>query len=259
MLETLQSLANDWFSARLLIALLIAARIAGMLVAMPSLSHGLSLRMKALLVAIMTFVLVPNLASVAMPSESSIADVAFHAIGELLFGMVIGGVVQLLLTGIQLAGELIAGASGMQLSTMADPTSGESMSQLPRLLGVFVTAIFFALGGHRLLIGALLSSFRNRPPTSVALDGDLLELLIEQLSVGMEAGIRVAAPILACVLLTNLTVAIVGRAIPQLNLLALGMNLHSLGILIVLGLTIGSAGLMFEQELASAIHRLGVQ
>ncbi|MEL6105958.1 MAG: flagellar biosynthetic protein FliR [Planctomycetota bacterium] len=259
MLETLQSLANDWFAARLLVASLVAARIAGMLVAMPSLSHGLSLRLKAVLVAVMTFVLVPSLPSAPLPSEAAVSEVFFRAAGEFLFGMVIGGVVQLLLTGIQLAGELISGASGTQLSTMADPTSGESMSQLPRLLGVFVTAIFFASGGHRLLIDALLSSFRNRPPTSVTPDVNLFELLIEQLTVGMEAGIRVAAPILACVLLTNLTVAIVGRAIPQLNLLALGMNVHSLGILIVLGLTIGSAGLMFEQELVSAIHRLGVR
>ncbi|MEO1528160.1 MAG: flagellar biosynthetic protein FliR [Planctomycetota bacterium] len=259
MIEALQSFANEWLIGRLIVGLLVAARLAGMLTAIPSLTFGLSMRMKALLIVMMTVLLVPN-ASIGVSSDAAApVDIAFAAVGEFLFGMVVGGVVQLLLTGMQLAGELIAGTSGMQLSTMADPASGEPMPQLPRLIGVFVTALLFGIGGHRFLIDALLSSFHRRPLMSVSFDARLLDVLIDQLAIGMESGVRVAAPVLACVLITHLAVAIVSRTIPQLNVLALGMNLNALGILLVMALTIGSAGLIFEHELTAAIGTLGVR
>ena len=258
MIESLQDFANEWMLGRLIVAIAIAARLSGTLFAVPALTLGLSLRIKAVLIIAITVVLVPNTTMGPNPASLTVAEIALGSVGEFLFGMVIGGVVQLLITGMQLGGELIAGTSGMQLSLMADPASGEPISQLPRLIGVFVTTMLFAIGGHRFLIGALLSSFDRRPPLSVALDARVLDVLVQQLTVGMESGIRVAAPILACVLITNLTVAIMSRTMPQLNVLAIGMNLNAMGILIAMALTIGSVGLFLEHELAAAINRLGV-
>ena len=252
---------GQWLLHELAIMVMIAARLGGLVVAMPMLASGLPARIRMLLVASITIVLVPNV-SAANPFDGTslqVAEIVLSAGREVVFGMIIGGVVQLLVTGIQLAGELISSVTGMQLAQTADPSTGQSVPQLSRLLGLMVTAILFAAGGHRILIDALLTSFRKFPPMTVTINETTSAMVIDHLAIGFESGLRVAAPVLACVLLTNLVVALISRTVPQLNVLAIGLNINVMAALVVMALTIGSAGLVFETELAGAIERLGLK
>ena len=72
----------------------------------------------------------------------------------------------------------------------------------------------------------------------------------------MNAGVRVAAPVVAALLLSNLVTGLISRTLPQINVLAIGLSINALAMLVVLALTIGSAGLIFRHELAMAVHRL---
>lgn len=259
-LDAAGEVSSQWVLHQVMICAMIAARLGGLVVAMPMLSNGLPVRIRVLLVISITIVLAPGV-NAANPFDGvwlSITEILFGAGREVIFGMIIGGVVTLLVTGIGLAGELIGSVSGMQLAQTADPSSGESVPQLSRMLGVLVTAILFAVGGHRMLIDALLNSFRKFPPMTISIDHTLATLLIDHLTIGFESGLRVAAPVVACVLLTNLVVALISRTVPQLNVLAVGLNINVMAALVVMALTIGSAGLVFETELAGAIERLGL-
>lgn len=264
MLDSLGQMADQmtgqWLLHQCVIFAMISARIGGMIMAMPMLATGLPLRIRFVLMLAIAFVLTPTV-SAAVPIGNDVASIdqlGFSLGRELIFGMIIGGIVQLLVTGVQLAGELISNVTGMQLAQTADPSSGQSVPQLSRLLGLMVTAILFAAGGHRLLIDALLGSFQKFPPMSVTVDETMLTMVIDHLAIGIESGLRVAAPVLACVLLTNLVVAIISRTVPQLNVLAVGLNVNIIAALVVISLTIGSAGLVFETELTAAIERLGI-
>ncbi|MCO8120340.1 flagellar biosynthetic protein FliR [Stieleria sp. TO1_6] len=255
---TAQSTAR-WILPHLVVAAMVAARLFGLVMAMPMLSNGLPMRMRMLLIAAMTSVLVPSVVPVLAidPTKIPVAELLFAGGREFIMGMIIGGVVQLLISGIQLAGELISNASGMQLAQTADPSTGQAVPQLSRLLGLVVTAILFAAGGHRMLIDALLNSFQRTPPMSVTLNQETLTLLIDHLAIGVQSGLRVAAPVIACLLLTNLVVALISRMAPQLNVLAIGLNINVMAGLVVMAITVGSAGLVFETELSSALTRLG--
>lgn len=254
----LQQLTGDWILGQAILVALIGARIAGMVFSMPMLSFGMPLRFRALIVFAITIVVMPNVTTAADRGLSQIAapDIAISIAREAIFGMLIGAVVQLLATGIQLAGELIAIAAGLQMAQSADPSSGESVPEISRLLGMLIVAVLFAAGGHRMLIDALLHSFQSVPPLSFAIDIQTTNVLIDQLSVGVESGLRVAAPILGCVMLSNLVVALISRSVPQLNVLAIGLNLNVMAVLVITSLTIGSAGIIFQTELARAISRL---
>lgn len=256
----LGQVTGEWLLHQGIIFVMVAARLTGLIMAMPMLSSGLPMRIRVLLIAAMAIVIVPAV-SAATPTDATsipIAEIAFGLGREVVFGMIIGGVVQLLVTGVQLAGELISSVTGMQLAQTADPSTGQSVPHLSRLLGLMVTAILLTVGGHRLLIDALLNSFKKFPPLSVSIDQKMSELVIDYLAIGIESGLRVAAPVLACVLLTNLVVALISRTVPQLNVLAIGLNINIMAALVVMALTIGSAGLVFETELAGAIGRLGL-
>lgn len=255
-----EALATEWLLGKAILLTLVACRVGGLVFAIDGLLVGVPVRMRVALVVIIAGVLLPNvrLETLVGSSGSSAAawTVAFAAGREWVFGMIIGATVQLLITGIQLAGELIASSTGMQLAQVADPSTGQPVPQWSRLFGLLVTALLFAAGGHRMLIDALLSSFDRTSPDLSTMGQPIAAFIVQHLATGIEAGIRVAAPVVACVLLTNVMVAVVSRAIPQLNVLAVGMNLNLLAALVVIALTVGSAGLVFESELARSIAEL---
>ncbi len=251
-------IAQEWLISQAVLASMVAARLSGLIFAMPMLAVGLPMRMRLVLIVLLTIVLVPGLSqsATAITQTISIPDLVLCAGREAIFGMVIGGVVQLLVTGVQLAGELISNAAGMQMTQTADPSTGASVPQFSRLLGLLVAAILFAAGGHRMLIDGLLTSFRETPAMTVQIDESVLHLLINHLSVGVESGIRVAAPIVACLLLSNLVVAIISRSVPQFNVLAVGLNLNVMVALVMVTFTLGSVGLVFEKELSEAMTQV---
>ncbi len=84
----------------------------------------------------------------------------------------------------------------------------------------------------------------------------MLDLIVDQLTAGMMAGIQVAAPVVAALLLTNLITGLISRTMPQINVLAIGLSVNALALLVVTALTIGSVGLIFEDELGRAAQRL---
>lgn len=241
-----------------ILAALVAARMTGFVLAMPSALALVSWRIRLALVVTTTAILLPNLPSIAVASVHTPVQLAVDTLigvgRELVLGMIIGGVVQLLISGVQLAGELITNVAGLPIDHAH--VSGESMPALSRLIGLLVTAVLFAAGGHRYLMAALIESLKGVAPGGSSLDQSLIGLVVEQLTTGMAAGLRVAAPVLAATLMAQLLVGMVSRTIPQINVLAVGLNLNVLVVLVVTAITIGTVGLVFERELASATAHL---
>ena len=191
-----------------------------------------------------------------LPRLDNLLDLAIAIAREGLIGLLIGATVQLVVTGLQLAGEAITSTSGMQLGDAVDPTTSSAMPSMARLVGLLVTAVMLAIGGHRLVLGILVDSFESLPAGNVRFDASMMTLLIDQLSSGMAAGLRVSAPVVAALLLSNLVTGLVSRTLPQINVLAIGLSINALAMLVVSALTIGSAGWIFQEELTKAIDRL---
>ncbi|TWT98332.1 flagellar biosynthetic protein FliR [Stieleria varia] len=249
----------------LLIALLVFSRIGGMVLAMPGITTHVSWRLRIVITLSITAVLVPGLvdtesASVAgLLGESSwtmlIVNMAAAAGRELILGMIIGGVVQLLVSGVQLAGEMIATVSGIPLGGI-EGSGEQGTPALSRLIGLLAVAVMMLAGGHRALVSALLDSFSGVAPGDASINQPLIELIIDQLTKGMGAGLRVAAPVCLTLIATQLLVGLISRTMPQINIFAVGLNLNVLAMLVVTALTIGSAGLIFQEELSLATEQL---
>lgn len=243
-----------------LLVILVFARIAGMIIAMPSLLSLVSWRIRLVLVLAITAVVVPSLIGQAHPPSSGtvgglVVNIIIACGREVILGMIIGGVVQLLVSGVQLAGELITSVAGLPIG----PGGGDDPQSLPalsRLIGLLVTAVMLTAGGHRYLMSALMESFTGIAPGAVEVDATFIDLIVNQLTTGMSAGVRVAAPVVAVTLATQLLVGFISRTLPQINVFAVGLNLNVLAMLIVTAITIGSAGLIFQNELTEATRQL---
>ncbi len=258
MIESLSSWSNQFLVDHLILALLVLTRIGALLVAIPSMTSVIERRMQIMLAAAITFLILPTVAantSTQIPDSRHLAECAVAVSREALIGLLIGTTIQLVITGIQVGAEVtsISGAIG---GASTEDERGQSMPVLARFVGLLVVAVMFACGGHRLIVNVLLDSFTRLPPGNVTLSDSMLTLIIDQLTGGMAAGLRIAAPVVAALLLSNLVIGLVSRTLPQLNVLAVGLSINALAMLVVTALTIGSAGLIFQDELVSAAHKL---
>ncbi len=255
-MESLAQYAVD----HLVLGILVLTRLSALLMAMPAIGVGIPRRVRAFLAFLLTVLLLPSVAGIgeaeSLPTIDNLIDLTIAIAREALIGLLIGATVQLIITGLQLGGEAITSTGGMQLGDAVDPTSSASMPSIARLVGMLVTAIMLAIGGHRIVLNLLLESFEAMPAGHVEFRSSMMTLVVDQLSAGMSAGLRVAAPVIAALLLSNLVTGLISRTLPQINVLAIGLSINALAMLIVFSITVGSVGLIFHDELALAAERL---
>ena len=255
----MQTLAQ-WFVDHMVLGVLVLTRLSMLLMAMPAVGVGVPKRVRAFLAILLTVLILPPVASGmdvdSLPRIDNLIDLVIAITREGLLGLLIGATVQLIITGLQLGGEAITSTGGMQLGDAIDPTTSSSMPSIARLVGLLVTAVMLAIGGHRIMLRMLLDSFQAMPAAEIQFSDSMMTLVVDQLSSGMVAGIRLAAPVVVALLLSNLVTGLISRTLPQINVLAIGLSINALAMLVVLALTIGSAGLIFSNELTLTVERL---
>ena len=247
----------------LTLGLLVMTRLGMMLMSLPAIGVGVPRRVQAFLLLMMTTMLIGPVASssgdapdTSLPRYETWTDVAVALGHEAMAGVLIGATAQMVLTGFQLGGEAMSGTGGMQLGDAIDPTTAASTPTTARLVGLMTAAIFLIIGGHRMLVGTLVESFDAIPAGQFAVGPSVVDAVVTQLTAGMSAGIRIAAPVIAALLLSNLVTGLISRTLPQINVLAVGLPLNALALLLVLAFSIATIGAVFIDEWGEALQRL---
>jgi flagellar biosynthetic protein FliR len=234
---------------------LVLTRVGSLLMAMPMLGTAtVPMQIRALLAVAISLMLTPLFWGQAVPRPENLPVLAGLLAREAVLGLSMGLAVMILLSGMQLAGQVISQTSGMTLADVANPNFDTSVPIFSQILEMLALAIFFIAGGHRQVIDALLRSFAWMPPGQGHLPDKLTESLVLVASQSFEIGLRAAAPVMVALLLATLVVALISRTLPQLNAVAVGLNFNSLIVMGMLGLCLGSAAWVFQEELASVLE-----
>lgn len=175
---------------------------------------------------------------------------------EIMLGVTFGFVAALVFEAVRVAGQLIDNARGQTMATALAPQIPERVSISSDIMYQLTIVTFLALGGHRLMIGAVVQSFAAIPPHKMpAVDGQLLTITDGVLRLGADAitlGVLLAFPVTAAILLTELCLAMVNRAAPQINVFFLGMPLKAmLGIGVLLLVLHGVVDRAIEEAIFS--------
>lgn len=247
---------TDLLGGNLILFVLVLTRMGVMMMAMPAIGDGVPMRVRGILAVALTMVLMPLLEAPSTLSIDNLIEFVIAAVREAGIGLLLGLVVRLLVTGIQLVGELASSSGGLQMGDSLDPATRSSVPSLSRLVGLLVTAVMISVGGHRMMIEALLDSFRALPAGHVRFEIGMLELVVFELGSGVIAGIRTGGPLVAALLLSNLVTGLVSRTLPQLNILAIGLPVNALTLLSVACMTLGGTAWIFQDELMLTFERL---
>ena len=183
---------------------------------------------------------------------------------ELLVGIVLGVVFGAPFWAVEIAGELVDQQRQSEAAILPDP-SQQSETGLTGTLFVLTTiVVFFAGGGMRFLFDALVASYAIWPPFDLlphASPGAAYEVLA-LLDAVLQAGVVLASPLVIAMVVTELSMALLGRFAPNLSVYDLALSAKSLvyaiGMPIYAGVLIGyfRSGLAPLADLHRQLQRL---
>ncbi|MCL6504402.1 MAG: flagellar biosynthetic protein FliR [Pirellulales bacterium] len=251
----LGGLADVWQAGILWVYLLVLARISGLVIVGPVLGGPeLPAQVRVLLAVALTLLVAPLQSAGGAYVPRTLWELLLAAAGELAIGVALGMGVVALLAGLQLAGQIVGQASGLSLAEVFNPTLETSVPIFSQLWYVLGVALFVVVGGHRLVIAGLLETLAAIPPGSAGLELAWDELASRLASQSLALGIRAAAPSLAAVMLATLVLGLIGRTLPQLNLLVMGFGLNALATLWVLAASLAGTVWLLEAELEPTVE-----
>ncbi len=105
---------------------------------------------------------------------------------------------------------------------MMDPQNGVQVPVVSQFYLILATLLFVTIDAHLVLIEMLAQSFHTFPVSMDGLSRNSLYDIVGWGSRMFSAGLLMALPVMAALLLVNLGLGLIGRAAPQLNIFAVG-------------------------------------
>ncbi|GIS12074.1 MAG: hypothetical protein CM15mP115_12250 [Alphaproteobacteria bacterium] len=146
---------------------------------------------------------------------------------EIAIGLTAGLTLTIWFAAMLLAGEKIASSSGLGYAAQVDPTTGANTPVVSQILYLFLLVIFISVDGHLIAIATMMESYRILPVGSpVAPDVMIAAGIGAAGSMFLSAAI-IMLPIAMVLLMINVTVGIISRSAPTLNLFSFGFPDHT--------------------------------
>ena len=144
-------------------------------------------------------------------------------VSEIMVGLAVGFASQLVFHAIQVGGDFMAQFMGLTMATTYDPHMETHTMAMGQLMNVLAMLTFLSIDGHHLLFRAMVETFSLIPQGHFVINEAFKNSLIHLTGNTLLFGIQLSAPLATCMLLINIIYGIMGKALPQLNILTLSM------------------------------------
>jgi len=230
-------------------------RISAMFLAAPIFgSQLLNVRTRIVLALLVSFLVVPMIGPVPSVEPFSYAGLLI-SLQQILIGLGMGFILQLVFGALVIAGESIAMTMGLGFASMIDPANGVSVPVVSQFFLIVGTLLFLVLGGHLLLIQLVVSSFESLPITlGEGISRDSFWLIVSWGSQMFIGAAWIALPAVSTLLTLMLAMGVMTRAAPQLNIFSVGFPLTLLLGFVVLMLTLPGMLPRFQQLMLDAMQ-----
>lgn len=177
----------------------------------------------SLFVSLIVYSLVPEVIHI-----TSLTLFLLVVIKEVLVGIAIGFIVQLIFSAIEMAGQLIDFQVGFSMGAVYDPTVGIQASNYGRMYYWIALILFFLSDMHHIVLLNLIHTFDMLPITTATLEGHTIEGVIRLFVEMFQVGVMLSAPVILVALVTDCVLGIISKSVPQINVLMLGMPMKIL-------------------------------
>ena len=204
----------------------------------------------AFLIAFCAQASMPPIAAVALDSSAGVLAV----VQQVLIGLSLGFAVKIVFAAVEFGGELIGLQMGLNFAAFFNPMTASEDTAVSRFFGVAVSWLFIVMGGHLMLIGAIVQSFIAFPVSS---EPFAFLRAVEPHRWGAEIfslGLWIALPLVAMLLFANLVLGIISRVAQQMNIFAIGfpitLGVGLVGVLLTLPMMQAPFTMALERMLA---------
>lgn len=209
-------------------------RIGAMLLSAPLFgASSVSVQARILFSVALTWLVMPLLPD--LPQVSPLTpDGLLIAVHQIVIGVLMGFVLHLVFGAAVLMGQSLGMSMGLGFAMAIDPQNGTQVPVVSQFFLILATLIFLSMNGHVILISILLDSFNTYPVGLSAWSSNTLLTVALWTSRMFASGLLMALPVMTAVLLVNLSLGVITRSAPQLNIFSVGFPIAILVGLVML-------------------------
>lgn len=199
---------------------LVLVRMTGFVVTWPVFgTENVPQQLKILFCLIFAIVIFPTLHETAAQMEAAKSNLILLVIREAFIGVAMGYLSRCFFFTFRVAGEMMSQAMGLGSASLYNPLFGGQSTSLEQFYVGLASLFYLALNGHYLLISGLVSSFHFLPVAQLSLNTSQFSGLGQMVQEVFELGLKFSAPVVIAILCVNLILGVVGKTVPQLNVL----------------------------------------
>lgn len=227
--------------------LLCAMRLSALLVLTPVLqSMGMPVRVRLILILTLSLSLVSGMGLAPAVAMTDITAVIGAAINELLIGALMAFGIFTAFAAFHFAGSALDLQIGFNIANIFDPVTKSQSPLLASLFGMLAVMLFFTMDAHHAVLRGVAYSL-ERVPLGAAMAMPEPALVVRQFGTLFTFGLMLAAPLLFCLFLLELALAVLSRNLQQMNIFILSAPIKIAVGLVFLAMSAGHIGTVSKQ------------
>jgi flagellar biosynthesis protein FliR len=231
----LQSSLFSFNEVQLLAFALVLVRVSAFIVSWPVFGVPMIPNIiKILFALVLAIVLFPVVEWQTISADLGSTALIPMVVREAFIGLFIGFTARMFFFAVNIAGQMISLSFGLAGAQLLNPSFNEFSTVVDQFQVLLATLFFLAINGHHMLIAGLYESFELLPLGLLELQTSSLAnfgYIVQQI---LELGLKMAAPVVIAILLMNVVMAVMGRAVPQVNVLVTSIPVNILVGLVVM-------------------------
>jgi flagellar biosynthetic protein FliR len=177
-------------------------------------------------------------------------------LSQAFIGLVFGFVAFLVFTGIQFAGAILDIQVGFGAVSVLNPTTSQQVTILGEFEIVMASLIYLMTDSHHVLLEGIAGSFRLLPLPWAGVDAMLTPSVVTFFSQALFIVLRIAGPVAIVLFITSLTLGLMSRVAPQMNVFSVGLPLQMLVGLSLIVVTMPLLGAVLPEVFAETPRQL---
>jgi flagellar biosynthetic protein FliR len=248
-------MSMDWIpliTERFETFLLVFVRLGGIFFISPFFGNKqIPINVKIVLTLSISLLILPIIPVTINGFNGDLLEILFVVMKEVSLGAIIGFGSLLLFMAMQIAGQIIGFQMGFAIVNVIDPATQNQVSIIGEFKYLISIMIYLAIDGHHFLLSAITQSFTLVPPGTITFNVASADLMIRMSAEVFVIAIKIAAPAMVTLFLTSLSLGIIARTVPQMNVFIVGFPLKIAAGLLILAAGLPYFGSMFSKVLAS--------
>ena len=189
---------------------------------------GIPNSVKVLFSLIVTLVVFPVIDRSQVQLDIGSASLIVLILKETAIGLIFGYLSRMFFFALNVAGDIISTSMGLSQAQVFNPAMGARSTAIEQVLIMLASLLFLAINGHHLFLSGLIDTFRVLPMNNELISMSAFKNIGHLAQEIIAIGVQISMPVMLSILFVNVAMGIIGRAVPQINVLITSLPVNIL-------------------------------